>query len=219
MTYDPREGSSPYLDTDVDAYDDFDATSADYPAGSVTTRMDRGSAGRPQAARAEAERDVPATLRRSSQAPRRGIAPQVTAPGRAYAPAPARNAVSAPAQAPYVPKPRTSGVQDRIVGAVGMMGLYLAALAARLMAIVLAAVMVTSAFSFTSGHMRQTIVSMGHLTALLAPSALLGRFVVETPFGGLLRGDLALVSCILFGADWLCMKLLASLRNRRERGA
>ena len=52
------------------------------------------------------------------------------------------------------------------------------------------------------------------LTPLLVPSALLGRFVYETPFGGVLRGDLALASLILFVVDWTCMRLSDSLRMR-----
>lgn len=222
MTYDPRMGSSPYLGADDQTTDSIDATGTGYSSEPMTTLLGRTGGQRAGQASVADSQQAPATVRRSNQAPNRGVAPQ-PAPlrrrGAAPAPAPARHAVPSPAQQPYGHQSRRRGGSQRIVDALAMLGLYLAALSARLLAILLALVMITSAFSATVGPLRQAIVVRFGLTALLAPSALLGQFVFETPFGGLLRGDLAIVSIILFCADWICMKLLASLRTRRERGA
>ena len=59
--------------------------------------------------------------------------------------------------------------------------------------------------------------TLGFVLALV-PRALAGRFVVETPFGGAFRGDLALMSTLLFVADWCCLLYAHTLRTRRERG-
>lgn len=219
MTYDPRMGSSPYLGTDDQPTGGLDATGTGYPSETMTTMLGQTGGQRVRTSAADPQQP-PATVRRRNQAPNRGVAPQ-PAPlrRRGAAPAPARHAVPSPAQQPYARQRRGQGGSQRLVNGLAMLGLYIAALAARLLATILALVMITSAFSATVGPLRQAIVVRFGLTALLAPSALLGQFVFETPFGGLLRGDLAIVSIILFCADWICMKLLASLRTRRERGA
>lgn len=88
------------------------------------------------------------------------------------------------------------------------------ALLARVAAIVLAVLVVASVF--LNGSLRETMLQAMRLTPLLVPSALLGRFVYETPFGGVLRGDLALASLILFIVDWLCMRFSDSVRYSHE---
>lgn len=220
MTYDPRMGSSPYLGADEQSTGGLDATGTGLSSQPMTTLLGRTGSQHGAQANAANPQEAPATVRRSNQAPNRGVAPQ-PAPlrRRGAASAPTRHAVPAPAQQPYGRQHRRQSGSQRFVDALAILGLYIAALAARLLAILLALVMITSAFSATVGPLRQAIVVRFGLTALLAPSALLGQFVFETPFGGLLRGDLAIVSIILFCADWICMKLLASLRTRRERGA
>lgn len=93
--------------------------------------------------------------------------------------------------------------------------LFMLALLLRAGAILLAVLVVASAF--LTGSSRATLIGALNLTPLLVPSALLGQFVMETPFGGVLRGDLAIASLMLFLADWICMRFSASLKYGRER--
>lgn len=46
----------------------------------------------------------------------------------------------------------------------------------------------------------------------LTPPSLLGLLSIRTPFGGLFRGDFALLACALFFLDWLCLRIRSSLR-------
>ena len=39
-----------------------------------------------------------------------------------------------------------------------------------------------------------------------------GILCVATPFGGMFRGDFAIVSVALFVIDWVCLRIAASLR-------
>ena len=207
MTYDPRRGASAYLgmdDGDEEQTGDFLADCQPSPA-------------RPEASRVRTARptDVPATVQRPSQAPRRAMVP-VPAPARqapVAVPSPRRDPYDDPYAAP-APAPR------RLAGplaALESFALHLLALVLRLGAIFLAFLVVAS--SVLSGSLRARLVSSLNLAPLLVPPALLGQFVVETPFGGVFRGDLAIASIILFCADWFCMRFSTSLRERRERGA
>ena len=208
MTYDPRRGGSTYLGMEADEDLTSEEPSYDRPAPSAAADAVLPRTTRPT--------DVPATIRRPSQAPRRAVAP---------APAPASRrvpvAVPSPQQRPYeAPRPQVVPRQprrSRPLAALESFSLRLLALVLRLGAIFLAFLVVAS--TVLSGSLRAQLVSSLNMAPLLVPPALLGQFVVETPFGGVFRGDLAIASIIFFCADWVCMRFSTSLRERRERGA
>ena len=155
---------------------------------------------------------------------RRPAGDTVVAPAGTYAPratgrAP-RPAVPSPAQRPYIDERPdvVTAVTDRAAGPltlVAALALSLLALALRLAAIVLAVVVVASAV-LTGAH-RAALVKALNLASWVVPAPLFGQFVFETPFGGALRGDLIIVSLLLFVLDWACLRCAASLRERRAR--
>lgn len=51
-----------------------------------------------------------------------------------------------------------------------------------------------------------------HLLMVLTPPGVFGILCVATPFGGMFRGDFAVVSVALFVIDWVCLRIAASLR-------
>lgn len=216
MTYDPRVGASPYLGMDGT---DADADESPLDEWEGAGRSD--SRGRTRVGAQE----VPKTVRRSPEAPRRGVAPQTGAPlvRRPQSQVPyAAPPIPSPQQQPYVrsapvddyPQPR--GLGSRMGDAVLAFALFVIGLALRFAAIGLAAVFVVSAIP--SEPTRAILLRLNTYVPLMVPSSLLGQFVYETPFGGILRGDLAIASIILFVADWLCARKRSSLRWRRERG-
>lgn len=235
MSYDPRQGSSPYLGMDDDESEVREArevTRVTRGDNARTTRLDAARTIRaeaPRTTRLDAERtayregapavqdSMPTTIRRPARQ-------QVMAPLRRRESVPTpRVPVPSPAQEPYVAGARDAYVPQRAsrfagpVAALRSLGLWLVALALRLAAIALAAVVVASAV--VAGPYRAKLVTaLGELSWLLELPLISGRFVTETPFGGVLRGDVALASLILFCADWLCLRARASLRARRERG-
>lgn len=220
MSYDPRKGSSPYLGMD---YEDEAPVEEPRPAAAPRAQV----ATSPQ----KTNRDVPPTMLRNSQAPQRGVAPRPQgAPRPQAAPAPAqltRNeqrqgayAVPSPQQQAYVPEPPSvpSAISRRFDAPLTSLKATLLVLLAwilRFGAWVLALFVVISAV--LTGSMRAQLISMLDIAPLLVPPALLGLFVRDTPFGGILRGDMLIASGILFFADWFCVRLSASLRQRRER--
>lgn len=173
-------------------------------------------------------RSVPKTIRRPVQAPQRGVAPRgstqdLGAPLRrnAYATSQAApvQAVPSPAQQrPYEPEPSPvpGAVRSRFAGTlafVASLPVWLVGFGLRLAAIALS-IMVVAA-TFLTGSLRAQLVGTINMAPMLMPPALLGQFVYETPLGGVLRGDLAIASVLLFVADYACMRLAASLRNYR----
>lgn len=211
MTYDPRRGSSPYLGMEDDemAVEGWEASADDATSAGDTSW------------------GVPATTYRRARAPQRAVAPSPTQQAGQTrivrpTPQPAPRAVPSPEQQPYQAEPLRipQEVSSRLSGpltALTALAFWLAGLALRLGAIVLAGLVVISAV-LTDAH-RASLVQALNLTASLMPPVLLGRLVYETPFGGALRGDLAIASLVLFFADWLCVRHAAALRQRRERGA
>lgn len=59
---------------------------------------------------------------------------------------------------------------------------------------------------------RTTLSRVTDLITSYLPWARFGILAVDTPFGGVFRGDLAIISLVLFIIDWLLCKLRASLR-------
>ena len=227
MTYDPRQGSSPYLG--MDASDD---TSSEFGAAGSARDAQRGTqtpdmalntptiaaepfrrvkpAQRPVSA-AQAPASVPRTVRRESQ-PQPAAAPRQEQVIRRPVPAPSPQQPYRPARGTAVGRSRGGGVAQLLAS----LALRLAAFLMRLLALAFSAFVVASAV-LTGSH-RLALVKALNLTMWLVPPSMLGHLVYETPFGGALRGDLIIVSLILFVADYVCLRLAASLREQRERG-
>ena len=219
MSYDPRMGGSAYLGMDDDPLDDesfeddFDEVEERQPS-----RVQRNTP-RSNVRRVASPSEIPPTTRRPSEGPRIGVAPMTPSIAqRRQHPEPVR-AVPAPRPDRYepAPSPVPGAIRSRTQGPLTSLEVFVLralALLARLAAIVLAVLVVASVF--LSGSMRESMLQAMRLTPLLVPSALLGRFVYETPFGGVLRGDLAVASLALFIVDWALMRLSDSLRYRHE---
>lgn len=88
--------------------------------------------------------------------------------------------------------------------------LLLLAWAIRLCAFAMVAIVLLNALSLP--FFRTTLSTTTDLITSYLPWQNLGLLAVDTPFGGVLRGDLAIVSLLLFVIDWLLCKLRASLR-------
>lgn len=178
---------------------------------------------------AQRKTDVPRTLLRPARAARPSPSRQDTAAMQdtaarnpAYRQTSARDtmhAIPSPAQQPYEPE-RDSRADargsrgKRPLALLRSFALFALGLLLRVAALLLAVLVVASAF--LTGSARATLISALNLTPLLVPPALLGQFVIETPFGGVLRGDLAIASCLLFVADWICMRSSAAQRHGNE---
>lgn len=225
MSYDPRRGSSNYLGMDMETSDLSGARSATRRTTEPTTAAGR-RASRPAATADDMDKTMvsaPSTQRRASTPPRRGVAPAATSDAYARRPVPAPRPVASPRQQAFdAPHGSQAGqaVRERLsdpLASAESFFLRVLAIVLRVIAICLAVLVVASAF--LNGSARGTLLEALRLTPLVVPPALLGRFVYETPFGGVVRGDLALASIILFCADYICMRVSTSLRNRRERGA
>lgn len=224
MTYDPRSGASPYLgmdDYDELEQDDFPADDEIDAAPEVRRAFDGTTAMDVQ--------QVPKTVRRSSEPPRRGVAPQRQdttsigtgpiirrAAAQATGPTPMVSQNTTVNSAPIADVRQGEGRRMHFEDALFSFALLVAHLFFCIAAIALAVIFVVSAIP-TDGT-RLLLLRLTNLLPMIMPSALLGQYVVETPFGGILRGDLAIASIILFVADWLCAKKRSSLRMRRERG-
>lgn len=73
----------------------------------------------------------------------------------------------------------------------------------RVVAVVLSIVVV--GLCFVSGSARAAVLVFLTRVSEVLPASPSAALVVETPFGGTFRGDLALVSVVLFIVDWaLC---------------
>lgn len=229
MSYDPREGSSPYLGMDYDDEPLGEEARTEDARANAQVKQRTTVAPSPQ----KASRDVPPTMLRNPQAPQRGVAPRPqNAPRRpaavpAPAPRPAQveqrqapRAVPSPEQQAYVPAPSPvpKAIGQRFEGPLTSLKATLVLLLAwilRFGAWVLALFVVVSAV--LTGSMRAQLINMLDIAPLLVPPSLLGLFVRDTPFGGILRGDMIIASIILFFADWFCVRFSTSLRRRRER--
>lgn len=84
-------------------------------------------------------------------------------------------------------------------------------LVARVAATVLAFLVVV--LCFTTGSGRTSVLSSIIAFANALPTASMTALSVETPFGGVFKGDFCLVSVILFIVDWACGRAAASARR------
>jgi hypothetical protein len=224
MTYDPRAGASPYL-----GMDDYDELDQDGLMVDVEDDLEIEDPFSQDGTMAMDPNQVPKTVRRSFEPPRRGVAPR----DQGTSPLGTGPIIRRPAAQETGPAPRVS--QDTTVHAATVVdydeapsrrmhfedalfsfALLMAHLFFCLAAIALAVIFVIAAIP--TDATRLLLLRLTNLLPMVVPSALLGQYVVETPFGGILRGDLAIASIILFIADWLCAKKRSSLLRRRERG-
>ncbi len=236
MTYDPRTGESTYLGMDTDDLDDFDGldTIPEEDNEHTQATLHRSNAGdtlyRRGTAAQQSAVPVPPTEYRPSAASRyqdtaaaSRVSQDTVAREPLYRKTSARQApraVPSPQQQSYAPapSPASRAVESRLHRTLALFEafvLFVIALALRLAAILFAALVVASVF--LTGSARARLISALNLTSLLVPASLMGQFVVESPFGGVFRGDLAIVSIVLFIADYVCMRISASLRYGRER--
>lgn len=231
MTYDPRLGNSPYLGMSVD--DDDELVSDSVRQESPRSARRQSPVARWQSTPAyqgsAPVQGVQTTVRRASKAPQRGVAPQETA--RFETPAYAAQSMSSdvPLRRPIPSPPRAHDpvVSSRPAGSslrpprafvyLGSFALRLLAFVARLAAIALSAAVVASAVLTDSR--RYLLVQALNIAHALVPTGVFGRFVMETPFGGALRGDLAIASVLLFVFDWLCLVYASHLRDSAGRRA
>lgn len=209
MSYDPRTGTSPYLGMDAD---DTGERRSDAPQGAATD----GVPATERTMVAEAA-PAPATVRRTRRvASSRPDLPS-NAPAQPLRRRQAPVAVESPRQQdPFEPARPAASRRFRPLARLAPFGLRLAALILRLAAIVLAGLVVASAVA--PGSYRAVLVEvMGQFSWLVNLPLISGRFVSETPFGGVLRGDLMVASVVLFVCDWACLRLSASLRDNERR--
>ena len=188
------------------------STVASVPQGTVAgSRGDVTSAyaGETQVSSAQS---VPRTIRRD---------PRQVAAAPAARPAPSlQRPVPSPQRDPYVASNQGSFAPKKAPGflnTLASLALRLIALMLRLAAIALSLYVIASAV-LTDAH-RATLVRISLVINRFVPPALFGQFVFETPFGGAFRGDLAIVSVLMFVVDWLCVRHANNMVASREMGA
>ncbi len=118
-------------------------------------------------------------------------------------------------EAPEVPAREPRGRSAAPGARMGLLRLVLLFLAwaCRLAAIVLAVLVVMGCFSFAY---RLRVVELSAMVAEALPAFVSGLYVINTPFGGVFRGDFALVSVTLFVLDWILLRVRYSLRRRDD---
>ena len=135
---------------------------------------------------------------------------------RQYAAAPQRPYVApveSPRQTPFSPQgAQVSPAARRASGRAASWLLKVVAIACRLYAIALAALVVANAVVL--GSWRIHVVELTAAFTAWLPSSVSGTLVYQTPFGGVLRGDFVAVAITLFVIDWLLVRKARSLGAR-----
>lgn len=88
--------------------------------------------------------------------------------------------------------------------------LYVLAWIFRICAWVVCAITILSCFNLI--YRFAPVASVLGVVQGATPGVLVGRLSLETPFGGLFRGDFAVVALCLFVLDWVCLRVSANLR-------
>lgn len=216
MSYDPNEGTSPYLgmdpytmrgDTtrledvedglvaDTEAYDDFAL---------------EGTYASPASRTAETPRDMPTTIRRPQAVQDTRSLRRTSRPLLRPDPVPSPPQQGYAYDEPYDYGPRKPGPLNLLAAFL----LSVAALALRLAAIGCAGIVVACAV--LTGSRRAALIRALNVASELIPPSVFGRLVYETPFGGSLRGDLIIVALVLFVVDWLCLRSAWKMRHPAE---
>lgn len=106
-----------------------------------------------------------------------------------------------------------SGLFHGITGSLVSVFCQFIAVLCRVFAWMLSLIIVGSALPFAP--LRFAFLMFYHTVSRILPPVLVGSFIIESPFGGILRGDYVIVTLILFVLDHLLCRLAFTLRNSR----
>lgn len=106
-----------------------------------------------------------------------------------------------------------SGLFHGITGSLVSVFCQFIALLCRVFAWMLSLIIVGSALPFAP--LRFAFLMFYHTISRILPPVLVGSFIIESPFGGILRGDYVIVTLVLFVLDYLLCRLAFTLRNSR----
>lgn len=106
-----------------------------------------------------------------------------------------------------------SGLFHGITGLLVSVFCQFIAVLCRVFAWMLSLIIVGSALPFAP--LRFAFLMFYHTVSRILPPVLVGSFIIESPFGGILRGDYVIVTLILFVLDHLLCRLAFTLRNSR----
>ncbi|MDD6567149.1 MAG: hypothetical protein PUF11_10265 [Parafannyhessea umbonata] len=188
---------------------DWDERTQVYPA-TQTRRQAQGAA-------ADAAGEMPADEARTKTYARQPYVCQAyQGQQQQYAATPQRPYVApveSPRQTPFSPQgAQVSPAARRASGRAASWLLKVVAIACRLYAIALAALVVANAAVL--GSWRIHVVELTAAFTAWLPSSVSGTLVYQTPFGGVLRGDFVAVAIALFVIDWLLVRKARSLGAR-----
>lgn len=106
-----------------------------------------------------------------------------------------------------------SGLFHGVTGSLVSVFCQFIAVLCRVFAWMLSLIIVGSALPFAP--LRFAFLMFYHTVSRILPPVLVGSFVIESPFGGILRGDYVIVTLVLFVLDYLFCRLAFTLRNSR----
>lgn len=106
-----------------------------------------------------------------------------------------------------------SGLFHGITGSLVSVFCQFIAVLCRVFAWMLSLIIVGSALPFAP--LRFAFLMFYHTISRILPPVLVGSFIIESPFGGILRGDYVIVTLVLFVLDYLLCRLAFTLRNSR----
>lgn len=106
-----------------------------------------------------------------------------------------------------------SGLFHGITGSLVSVFCQFIAVLCRVFAWMLSLIIVGSALPFAP--LRFAFLMFYHTVSRILPPVLVGSFIIESPFGGILRGDYVIVTLVLFMLDYLLCRLAFTLLNSR----
>lgn len=106
-----------------------------------------------------------------------------------------------------------SGLFHGVTGSLVSVLCQFIAVLCRVFAWMLSLIIVGSALPFAP--LRFAFLMLYHTVSRILPPVLVGSFVIESPFGGILRGDYVIVTLVMFVLDYLFCRLAFTLRNSR----
>lgn len=106
-----------------------------------------------------------------------------------------------------------SGLFHGVTGSLVSVFCQFIAVLCRVFAWMLSLIIIGSALPFAP--LRFAFLMLYHTVSRILPPVLVGSFVIESPFGGILRGDYVIVTLVMFVLDYLFCRLAFTLRNSR----
>lgn len=106
-----------------------------------------------------------------------------------------------------------SGLFHGVTGSLVSVFCQFIAVLCRVFAWMLSLIIIGSALPFAP--LRFAFLMFYHTVSRILPPVLVGSFIIESPFGGILRGDYVIVTLVLFVLDYLLCRLAFTLRNSR----